>query len=109
MRDLYRGNHLDGFVDVVADYSYTYIYGPPTADGGLRRTQIEAVAGDTTTYSYDATGNLTGYAYPNTVQTGHVFDQLNRLTQTCVAITSPACSAGTKLATLDELIGPASS
>ncbi len=51
-----------------------------------------------TTYSYDAASNLTGYAYPNTVQTGNVFDPLNRLTQTCVATTSPACSAGTKLA-----------
>jgi len=50
-----------------------------------------------TTYSYDATGNLFGYTYPNTVKTSNVFDPLNRLTQTCSATTSPACSAGTKL------------
>src|SRR5437879_3008930 len=50
-----------------------------------------------TTYSYDPTGNLTGYVYPNTVQTAKLFDPLNRLTQTCSAATSPACSAGTKL------------
>ena len=51
-----------------------------------------------TTYSYDPVGNLSGYAYPNTVQTANVFDTLNRLTQTCEATTSPACSARTKLA-----------
>jgi RHS repeat-associated protein len=50
-----------------------------------------------TTYSYDATGNLLGYAYPNSVKTSNMFDPLNRLTQTCAATTSPACSAGTKL------------
>ena len=51
-----------------------------------------------TTYSYDPAGNLLSYAYPNAVQTGNVFDPQNRLTQTCSATTSPACSAGTKLA-----------
>ncbi len=60
-----------------------------------------------TTYSYDAASNLTGYAYPNTVQTGNVFDPLNRLTQTCVATTSPACSAGTKLASYAYTLGNA--
>jgi hypothetical protein len=51
-----------------------------------------------TTNGYDAVGNLSGYAYPNTVQTGNVFDTQNRLTQTCEANTSPACSASQKLA-----------
>src|SRR5206468_11657788 len=58
-----------------------------------------------TTYTYDPAGNLTGYAYPNTVLTGNVFDQLNRLTQTCSATSSPACSAGTKLASYAYSLG----
>src|SRR2546430_193908 len=58
-----------------------------------------------TTYSYDATGNLTGYAYPNTVQTAKLFDPLNRLTQTCSATSSPACSAGTKLSSFAYTLG----
>src|SRR5439155_14711722 len=45
------------------------------------------------------------YAYPNTVLTGNVFDQLNRLTQTCSATSSPACSAGTKLASYAYTMG----
>jgi hypothetical protein len=31
-----------------------------------------------TTYRYDPVGNLSGYAYPNTVQTANAFDTLNR-------------------------------
>ena len=58
-----------------------------------------------TTYSYDPTGNLTGYVYPNTVQTAKLFDPLNRLTQTCSATTSPACSAGTKLSSFAYTLG----
>src|SRR2546430_2122012 len=60
-----------------------------------------------TTYSYDATGNLTGYVYPNAVQTAKLFDPLNRLTQTCSATKSPACSAGTKLSSYLYLLAPA--
>src|SRR5213593_4823854 len=60
-----------------------------------------------TTYSYDATGNLTGYLYPNTVQTTNLFDPLNRLTQTCSATSSPACSAGTKLSSYLHGLAPA--
>ena len=33
-----------------------------------------------TTYSYDPAENLSGYAYSNTLQTGNIFDPLNRLT-----------------------------
>ncbi len=60
-----------------------------------------------TTYSYDPAGNLSGYAYSTGLQTGNVFDPLNRLTQTCVASTSPACSAGTKLASYAYTLGAA--
>jgi RHS repeat-associated protein len=60
-----------------------------------------------TTYSYDATGNLFGYTYPNTVKTSNLFDPLNRLTQTCSATTTPACSAGTKLSSYLHGLAPA--
>jgi len=52
-------------------------------------------------------GNLIGYAYPNTLRTANLFDTLNRLTQTCEAVTSPACSAGTKLASYAYTLGNA--
>jgi RHS repeat-associated protein len=64
-------------------------------------------AAGVTTYTYDATGNLTGYVYPNTVQTANLFDPLNRLTQTCSATSSPACSAGTKLSSYLHGLAPA--
>ena len=34
-----------------------------------------------TNYGYDAVGNLSGYTYPNGVQTGYNYGALNRLTQ----------------------------
>jgi RHS repeat-associated protein len=34
----------------------------------------------TTTYSYDAVGNLAGYVYPNSVETSYEYNTLNRLT-----------------------------
>jgi RHS repeat-associated protein len=39
----------------------------------------------TTTYAYDAVGNLSGYLYPNGVQTSYVYNTLNRLTNMTVA------------------------
>jgi RHS repeat-associated protein len=71
------------------------------------RIAAQGGSANPTTYSYDATGNMTGYAYPNTVNTGNVFDPLNRLTQTCSATTSPACSAGTKLSSYLYGLAPA--
>jgi len=38
----------------------------------------------TTTYNYDAAGNLAGYLYPNGVQTTYTHDSLNRLTNMSV-------------------------
>jgi len=79
--------------------SMTYTYDALNRLASAKDNRIAAQGGSSnpTTYSYDATGNLTGYAYPNTVQTANLFDPLNRLTQTCSATNSPACSAGTKL------------
>src|SRR5436190_984217 len=51
--------------------------------------------------------NLSGYGYSTGLQTGNVFDESNRLTKTCVATTSPAYSAGTKLASYEYTLGPA--
>jgi hypothetical protein len=60
-----------------------------------------------TTYSYDPVGNLSSYVYPNAVQTGNVFDTLNRLTQTCAATSAPACAASQKLASYAYTLGTA--
>ena len=60
-----------------------------------------------TTYGYDAVSNLQTFNYPNTVQTQNVFDQQNRLSQTCAATTSPACSATTKLGSYTYTLGNA--
>jgi YD repeat-containing protein len=59
------------------------------------------------TYSYDPAGNLSAYVYPNTVQTGNIVDPLNRLAQTCVATSSPACTASQKLSSYAYTLGAA--
>src|SRR5260370_4136831 len=89
--------------------SLTYTYDVLNRLASAKDNRIAAQGGSSApeSYSYDAAGNLTGYAYPNTVLTGNVFDTLNRLTQTCVATTSPACSAGTKLASYAYTLGNA--
>src|SRR5260370_20801405 len=85
----------------------TYTYDALNRLASAKDNRVAAQGGPSTptTYSYDAAGNLTGYAYPNTVQTANAFDTLNRLTQTCVATTSPARSAGTKLASYSYTLG----
>src|SRR5437899_1684877 len=87
--------------------SMTYTYDALNRLATVTDNRIAGQGGPSspTTYSYDPTGNLTGYAYPNTVQTAQLFDPLNRLTQTCSAITSPACSAGTKLSSFAYTLG----
>ncbi len=66
-------------------------------------------ASGTTTYGYDAVGNLAGYAYPNGVSTSYVYDPLNRLTSmqsTCASGTG--CGApGTALAGYTYTLGTA--
>ncbi len=64
-----------------------------------------------TNYGYDAVGNLSGYTYPNGVQTSYNYDGLNRLTQMGSAKSGPLSSyvytlgaAGNRL-TVAELSG----
>ena len=45
------------------------------------RLATVADAAGTTTYSYDAVGNLAATSYPNGISTTYFYDQLNRLTQ----------------------------
>ena len=87
--------------------SMTYTYDVLNRLATVTDNRIAAQGGPSsaTTYSYDPTGNLTGYVYPNTVQTAKLFDPLNRLTQTCSATSSPACSAGTKLSSFAYTLG----
>jgi RHS repeat-associated protein len=89
--------------------SATYTYDALNRLASAKDNRIAAQGGPSnpTTYSYDPAGNLAGYAYPNTVQTGNVFNTLNRLTQTCQATTSPACSASSKLGSFTYTLGAA--
>jgi RHS repeat-associated protein len=89
--------------------SMTFTYDALNRLASAKDNRMAALGGPSnpTTYSYDAAGNLSGYAYPNTVQTGNVFDTLNRLTQICEATSTPPCSAGTKLASYAYTLGNA--
>ncbi len=89
--------------------SMTYTYDVLNRLASAKDNRVAAQGGPSnpTTYGYDAVGNITGYAYSNSVQTGNVFDPLNRLTQTCVATSSPACSAGQPLASYAYTLGAA--
>jgi RHS repeat-associated protein len=89
--------------------SATYTYDALNRLASAKDNRIAAQGGPSnpTTYSYDPAGNLAGYAYPNTVQTSNVFNTLNRLTQTCQATTSPACSASSKLGSFTYTLGAA--
>jgi RHS repeat-associated protein len=87
----------------------TYTYDALNRLASAKDNRIAAQGGPSTptTYSYDPVGNLLNYTYPNTVQTANVFDPLNRLTQTCSATSSPACSASSKLASYAYTLGNA--
>jgi RHS repeat-associated protein len=87
--------------------SMTYTYDVLNRLASAKDNRVAAQGGPSTptTYSYDAVGNLSGYIYPNTVKTQNVFDTLNRLTQTCEATSSPACSANQKLASYAYTLG----
>jgi YD repeat-containing protein len=89
--------------------SMTYTYDALNRLASAKDNRIAAQGGPSTptTYSYDPVGNLLNYTYPNTVQTANVFDPLNRLTQTCSATSSPACSASSKLASYAYTLGNA--
>jgi len=89
--------------------SMTYTYDVLNRLATVIDNRVAAQGGPSapTTYSYDSAGNLIGYAYSNTVKTSNVFDALNRLTQACVATSTPACAAGQKLASYAYTLGPA--
>ena len=64
---------------------------------------------ETTTYSYDAVGNLAGYAYPNGVSTGYSYDNLNRLTsmRNSCGTAAPGCGpANTVISSYAYTLGP---
>jgi RHS repeat-associated protein len=90
-----------------ASMTYTYDVLNRLASATDNRVAAQGGPSAPTTYSYDPARNLTGYGYSNTVKTSNVFDALNRLTQTCVATTTPACTAGQKLASYAYTLGPA--
>ncbi|MGH9827595.1 MAG: RHS repeat-associated core domain-containing protein, partial [Blastocatellia bacterium] len=74
-------------------------------------------ASGVTTYSYDAAGNLSGFLYPNSVQTSYTYNTLNRLTNMTVAKVAAGGSggsggsgsggSGTNLASYAYTLGPA--
>jgi RHS repeat-associated protein len=90
-----------------ASMTYTYDALNRLASAKDNRVAAEGGPSNPTIYSYDPAGNPTGYAYPNTIQTGNVFNTLNRLTQTCLATSSPACSASSKLGSFAYTLGAA--
>ncbi len=90
-----------------ASMTYTYDVLNRLASATDNRVAAQGGPSAPTTYSYDPAGNLSGYGYSTGLQTGNVFDPLNRLTQTCVATMAPACSAGTKLASYAYTLGAA--
>jgi YD repeat-containing protein len=89
--------------------SMTYTYDALNRLASAKDNRIAAQGGPSTatTYSYDGTGNLTGYVYPNTVQTANLFDPLNRPTQSCSATSTPPCSATAKLSSYLYGLAPA--
>lgn len=90
-----------------ASMTYTYDVLNRLASAKDNRVAAQGGPSNPTSYSYDAVGNLSGYAYSNSVQTSNVFDPLNRLTQTCEATSFLACSAGQKLASYAYSLGAA--
>jgi RHS repeat-associated protein len=71
-----RSNHANG---VSVDYSYDDL-------SRLNQVKDNRLSGSqSTTYSYDAVGNLQSYSYPNTVTTSYAYNNLNRLTTLTVA------------------------
>ena len=52
-----------------------------TFDALNRLATVKDPLGNTTSYTYDAAGNRVGMSHQNGIQTGYVYDELNRLTQ----------------------------
>jgi len=89
--------------------SATYTYDVLNRVATVKDNRLAAQGGSSTptSYIYDPASNLVGSAYPNAMQIGNGFDTLNRLTQTCVATSTPACSASQPLASFAYTWGPA--
>jgi RHS repeat-associated protein len=104
-----RGNVLTINSSNVNGASMTYTYDVLNRLATAKDNRVAAQGGPSTatTYSYDPAGNLTGYTSPNTLTTSNIFDNLNRLAQTCTATSSPACSAGTKRSSYTYTLGNA--
>lgn len=80
------------------DYSYDALNQLSTATGNASGARP---ATGTTTYSYDAGGNLSGYVYPNAVETTYQYNTLNRLTSMSLSKTT------TNLASFTYTLGAA--
>ena len=88
-------------------YTYDALNRIKTVCDKLLDSACSSTGPGVTTYGYDAVSNLQTFNYPNTMQTQNVFDQQNRLSQTCAATSTPACSATTKLASYNYTLGNA--
>lgn len=66
----------------------------------LSTVKDNRLASGTTSYAYDNVGNLSGYQYPNGVQSKYSYNMLNRLTNLGVA------SSGSTIASYAYTLGP---
>ncbi|HKR11221.1 MAG TPA: PKD domain-containing protein [Pyrinomonadaceae bacterium] len=60
--------------------SVDYVYDELNRLKTVKDNRLLALNGGTTTYNYDAVGNLDNYVYPNSVTTSYNYNSLNRLT-----------------------------
>ncbi|HJQ24579.1 MAG TPA: RHS repeat-associated core domain-containing protein, partial [Blastocatellia bacterium] len=81
-----QSNHSDG---VNSGYSYDELNRLSTVTDNVPAAGTRPATG-VTSYSYDAAGNLSGYVYPNAVQTAYTYNSLNRLTD--MSITKSAAT-----------------
>jgi RHS repeat-associated protein len=64
-----------------ASMSYSYDALNRLATATDNRLLAQGATSAVTSYSYDLVGNVASYTYPNSVQTTHTYNALNRLTQ----------------------------
>jgi RHS repeat-associated protein len=95
----FAGNMLTLGSSNVGGASMTYAYDALNRLATVTDAFGTGGALETTTYSYDAVGNLAGYSYPNGVSTGYSYDPLNRLTSM-----QSSCGTGTGCAAPNTVI-----